>query len=1079
MATPPLAKYFYYPVFRRGAAADIPAASADPLTGALPAARVTPTIALQVAATGPTISGSQTLSSGPLDSNSNPDLFLYGPGDIVGFDKRHVALTEPADGTVNFEPNYFAGIELDDPDIPWMFTPAQAAPTTSGTAQGRLRPWVVLIVLAASEYKLTKASTSQGLDWIQVSNNPQILPDLGESWAWAHAQLTGDLSGAALSDVVTNQPQRLVSRLLCPRALQPDTQYTAFLVPSFLMGAQAGLPPSVASKATATNPLGPAWNVGDAVVNLPVYHSFTFTTSDAGDFKSLATRLTPQVLTGVGSRPMAVDDPRNLASWKVPPATSAGATLGLHGALDTVSPQGSPPPPDDWNGGDKAAFQPALANVINAAVPVTGNPADPDPVVVPPIYGRYHAAVKSVSAGSAGWVNELNLDPRVRAPAGLGAQVVVLERSSLMASAWRQIVGVELANRILRHAQMARAALQQTYQATFSTASSVTQLMLASGVLRRIGIGTAAAPATAWSTIASSPIPWRAFFPAFRRLICPFGPLRIQQGQSGASPDGFISGINSGGVIIVAPSGPGSGTVIYPSGPGTTSGGGGTSTTGGGPLGGILGPVPSWLQPWGKFLAVLVILVGVILDIVILIAGAAGGWLPGAIVLALTILAVAVLIAWWLLGASAGTGTTTTGTIGTGYGTPQSNPGGVWILGSAVGIPGFSGFQVVSVGTTLSAGTSSSGTDSAVASSFRGALQGILTALGGIAAPGTTPGSIDLGSLANSVLTALDPKSTIVRRALSFVNVDLRLKWSPIDPIEPIMAAPDFPQPMYAPLRDLSQEFLLPGVGNIPQESVGLLQPNMSFIEAYMVGLNFEMGRQLLWNGYPTDQRGSYFRQFWDVSGYVPGPSDPPLNSPQLIEMLKDIPPINTWPPATDIGTHPNPARPASGSVLVLLIRGELMRRYPTTHVYAVPGMLQTQPDGSIKRIPNPDPSQEMNPLFRGAMSPDLNYFGFSLSPAAALSGPDSAGYYFVLEQHPTQPRFGLESDGSVGSWQCFPNGFATVAPQAAPPGSPPLPSLPAGWGSDSATMASLTFRQPVRVAIHADLMLPSAGTSS
>lgn len=568
MGTPPLAKYFYYPVFRRGAAADIPAASADPLTGPLPGPRVAPNIALQVAASGPSITGSQNLASGPLDSNGNPDLFLCGPGDVVGFDERHVVLTEPADGTVNFEPNYFAGIELDDPDIPWMFTPAQAAPTARGAAQGRLRPWLVLIVLAASEYTLTKASTSEGLDWIQVSNNPQILPDLEDCWAWAHTQLTGDLAGAALQDVVTNTPQRFVSRLLCPRALQPDTQYTAFLVPSFLMGAQAGLPSSISTAATATNPLGPAWNVGDAVVNLPVYHSFSFTTSDAGDFKSLATRLAPQVLTGVGSRPMAVDDARNLASWNVPAATSGGATLDLHGALDAAPPPGSTTPPDDWSSGDKATFQPALADVINSARPVTGNPADPDPVVVPPIYGRYHAAVKSVSRAPGGWVNELNLDPRLRAPAGLGAQVVAVERSSLITSAWRQIAGIELANRILRHAQMVRAALQQTYQATFSAASPITLLMLASNVLKRIGIGTGAAAATAWSTIAASPIPWRAFFPAFRRLTSPFGPLRTQQGQPGASADGLISGLNSGTVTIIPPGGPGSGTVIYPAGPG-------------------------------------------------------------------------------------------------------------------------------------------------------------------------------------------------------------------------------------------------------------------------------------------------------------------------------------------------------------------------------------------------------------------------------------------------------------------------------------------------------------------------------
>ena len=1084
---PPLARYSYYSVFRRGAAADIAATAADPLSGSFSAPRVAPAVALQVTASGPDMS--KPLSSGPVDASGNSRLFLYGPGDVIGFDKRHIVLTEPADGTVNFEPNYFAGLEFDDPDIPWLFTPAQAVPTTGTPAQEKLRPWLVLVALTSNEFKLTKASTAQGLDWISVSNSPQVLPDLGDSWAWAHAQLTGSLDpGDTLQDVVTHEPQRFVARLLCPRALQPDTQYTAFLAPAFLMGAQAGLPPTASPPATATDPLGPAWQIGDAVVNLPVYYSFSFSTGDAGDFESLALRLKPTALTGVGSRALAVDDPRNRAAWNVRPATSAGATLDLHGALDTIPPPGAPPQPDEWNSTDEATFKPALASVINAATPASGNPSDPDPVVVPPIYGRYHAAVRSVSATGAGWVNELNLDPRLRAPAGLGAQVVTAQRSALMASAWRQIAGIELANRILRHAQMARAALQQTYQSTFSAISSVMLLVLGCNVLKRIGIGTGASAGTAWSAIASSPIPWRALFPAFQRLVRPFGPLRSQQGQAGASVDGLVSGLNGGSVTLTAPGGPGSGTASVAPPSGGATGSVGTATTGSeaGPLGGVLGPVPGWLQPYAVVLAFLVVIAALILDAVILIAGLAGGWLSATVALAVVILVLAILIAWWLLGATStttptGAGSTTTtgpGASPTGYGTPQPGPGGVSVLTSSVNVPGLSGYQVVSVGAVPAAGTVSIGTDSADASALRGTLQGALTMLNGVAAAQTAPASINLDSLANLVLGALDPTGTVVRRALSLVKLDPRLNWAPSDLIEPVMAAPDFPQPMYAPLCELSQEFLLPGVGQIRSESIGLLQPNMAFIESYMVGLNFEMGRQLLWNGYPTDQRGSYFRQFWDVSGYVPGPSDPPLNSPQLAEELKDIPPIHTWGPATDIGTHPNPLRPASGSVLVLLIRGELLRRYPTTHVYAVPAQLQAQPDGSLKRIPNVDPSEELHPLFRGTMAPDLSYFGFGLSPATVLSGPDHPGYYFVLQQHPTQPRFGLETDGSPVSWQCFPSGFATVAAQSAPAGVSPPPPLPSGWGSDAATMASMTFRDPVRVAIHADLMLPGGKAS-
>src|SRR5207247_1640547 len=70
---------------------------------------------------------------------------LFGPGDIKGIDPRHVIRTEPRHATVNFEPNYLAGIEFDAPDFPWLFTPAAAQ-------NDRLRPWLALIALKTDEF---------------------------------------------------------------------------------------------------------------------------------------------------------------------------------------------------------------------------------------------------------------------------------------------------------------------------------------------------------------------------------------------------------------------------------------------------------------------------------------------------------------------------------------------------------------------------------------------------------------------------------------------------------------------------------------------------------------------------------------------------------------------------------------------------------------------------------------------------------------------------------------------------------------------------------------------------------------
>jgi hypothetical protein len=79
---------------------------------------------------------------------------------------------------------------------------------------------------------------------------------------------------------------------------------------------------------------------------------------------------------------------------------------------------------------------------------------------------------------------------------------------------------------------------------------------------------------------------------------------------------------------------------------------------------------------------------------------------------------------------------------------------------------------------------------------------------------------------------------------------------------------------MYDALRDLSQDFLFPGLEHVLPDTVTLLKTNPKFVESFLVGLNAEMSHELLWRNYPTDQRGTYFRQFWDTSAGNDQPPD-------------------------------------------------------------------------------------------------------------------------------------------------------------------------------------------------------------
>jgi hypothetical protein len=315
------------------------------------------------------------------------------------------------------------------------------------------------------------------------------------------------------------------------------------------------------------------------------------------------------------------------------------------------------------------------------------------------------------------------------------------------------------------------------------------------------------------------------------------------------------------------------------------------------------------------------------------------------------------------------------------------------------------------------------------------------------------------------------------------------------------MLAPDFPQPMYEPMRDLSQDYLLPGIENVGPNTVGLLTADHAFIEAYMVGLNHEMARQLLWNGFPTDQRGTYFRQFWDVRSYVPTQNDLKHKTPEQIrEDLKDIPPIrpdqvnHKWIPEDAPGIRSNALgdnENRTGIVennIVLVVRGELLRRYPHANIYACEAMWD---DASQSRKLGTD---EMHILYRGTLSPDLVFFGFNMTMQTALGSTDHSqpqGWFFVFQQQPGAPRFGLEpppgpyplkiiNDWNNLSWVNFAYNqhdldnlkFApiNIQPQAVDPAL--YSSGKPGWGVNAAQTAYITLRRPVRIAVHASVML-------
>jgi hypothetical protein len=1030
-----LATYAFLPWLRRGVSTEIErrddAAAAEP--------RATIQVAL-------------TLDAGGTRTVQVP-VPLHGPGEVSAIDPRVVVRTWPRADVHDAEPNLFPAVEFGQADFPWRYTPARAS-----TAE-RSRPWLVLIVLDESEIEAMEQPSTDGRVGVVTIKSGVGMPSLAQSWAWAHVQVSGvdSTESAQIPEIVQKEAHRVVSRLLCPRRLTPSTMYGGFLVPAFERGRLAGLGEDVPE---ATDALAPAWTTDAggrlaAELRLPIYHHWTFQTGLSGDFEFLCRKLRAKALpASVGKRAMDVSEPgAGLPKAQTQPMGLEGALLSLAAAAE----------PRDWNAGERTTFVAALKGVVDRPEDLidagTGVRA-----VAPPLYGRWHAAKKRLETPPA-WYHELNSDPRNRVAAGLGTLVVQDQQQQLMASAWDQIDRVNELNQQLRQAQLAREAARRAHEQHVAVLPTELKLLFTAPVQAKIK----ASPLTVREALDASPIAPGVFEGQFRRVSRPFGAIGRRQGRRDAPAGNLLERLNEGTLVPAPPPRP--------------PGGMATPSRTGKDL------APPWASA-GAIATLEKLLVWLLILALILLLAAIPSWIvlgPSSIVtIALLGLAGALVAAWAYVRraiARAKPGSA----VRDGKVTPEliqgttAPPSFVPAVAPAADTPGGGETPVAPA-----PGSVSESDRAQAVTDFRAAAAALFEVLQTPPLPQTRLVRADLPLLATKVVNSIDPRITVVASYKHRISILGGVKWEPEDPLEPIMAAPVFEQPMYEPLRDLSQDWLLPGVKDIPANCTSLLVTNQRFIESYVVGLNHEMARELLWNEYPTDQRGSCFRQFWDVSAYVwpEGATPDP-------ELLKDVKEIHTW-RRSPLGGNTARVPPPGGNHLVFLVRGEVLQRYPNTMVYAVKA--KVGPDG--RELDEAQPAKD--PVFQGKLSPDISFFGFELTKEQVKGDPDPArdqGWFFVLQEQPSEPRFGLDlpdgfggtvtrvddmSWGSLAANQAGLDAIAYIDLDAAlpsfavtPPAGEPTVHWHAGDGARSSDLAYITLQRPFRVALHGSDMIP------
>ena len=339
--------------------------------------------------------------------------------------------------------------------------------------------------------------------------------------------------------------------------------------------------------------------------------------------------------------------------------------------------------------------------------------------------------------------------------------------------------------------------------------------------------------------------------------------------------------------------------------------------------------------------------------------------------------------------------------------------------------------------------------------------------------------ALDPEALKTRVLELLEPRRQYTRMLETLIRPDRRLTRQRT-PSHPIMAAPRFPQPFVDRLARLDREWVLGGISGLPPDSIALLKEDRAFLEAALAGANHEMARELLWRGYPTDQMGTCFARFWPTVAAGPGaaPGD-------------DVQELARW-GSGGLGRH---SLVATGDRTIVVVRGELLRRYPTTIVSAVYGTIKPpagpeHPEEWFEPDAGRPPARE---LFRGTLPPDVTYVALEIAPDD-LREPgldDRTGWFIAFTQPTEEPRFGLdEADGdqaSAGdindlSWQRFAEAGLLVRDHLkadgdeAPAGWPSLPSSSLKWGrgAHGGVVAATLLQLPFQLLLKATDYLPT-----
>lgn len=1083
-----LASYSFLPWVRQGFGNEI--IEADSLGNTLPADAVLERPEIQITAkVKASKEGSEQIKSILKTAK------VQGPGDVLGVNHEAIIRTNPKRGVTNFETNNLCYVEFYEEDLPWRFTPARPV-------GNKLRPWLALVVLKENEFEKSTGGTPTPYITIAQEALDVVFCNEKDTYALAHVHVLEDLGdntanpAPQLAKKLAQNQDLALSRILCPRKLEfttPDPSlkydpnvYHAFLIPAFETGRLAGLQLPIADiPAQQSSWSKSGISSGKNPTRYPYYYTWSFSVDKGGDFESLAELLEARELPNtVGKREMSMSS----IGYGIETTQAADVIAFVEGAMKHPQYETAPWPMSDQD------LRQQLLKVLNISADLQSttpssntnifySPAlENDPIIAPPIYGQWHKGVTRLRNNSSDWLHSLNLHPSHRAAAGLGVQVVQKHQETFMELAWEQIGAINEANQKKRESEL----MKRTSQVIANTKlfpQNELDLIIATGKTFDV-LKTSQSSETLRRMLNKSVVPTALRSGTFAKIANNFTPtaLMTSDGSDGATAilnKKLFTRLNQ--------------TVT------NAAGGRGNSR--------ISAALPR-IEPQMALTSVQAY--QAINEVVL-----------NPPVSFMQSLADAIM----KVNSSRFTTTQVLGKLNIDPNLSTKEKEAIKTRASDI-LNAVTSRRSNTADAAIELKISEKVFKDRISPNFNEGIYGSNKKVKFIKA-GTikevilfdqqlivenranylnefTSKFMDLSSgimrpkvymkpvknLLNanfytSIKKELDPSKNFTRNLASLIHSAQTLT------NRPLMAYPRFPFPVYNYLKEISADYIIPNISEIAPNTITLMEPNNQFIESFMMGMNHEFSRELLWREFPTDRRGSYFRHFWeydnDPNATIELGDDYNVYINKLLsnqDQSADIKEIHKWNNSLGKNNH------KKGPGLVLLIKGDLLRKYPNTLVYAQKAEFQANKNKQ-RELGDYNKSNVLWPIISGSLEPDVYFFGFHLTTDQANGNRvNDPGYFFVMRERPGQVSFGLDDlEGALNktpenwdnvTWEHITGNASTQPSQLAitdvsiklsHSGTGPRT---AKWGGSSSDMAYILYQSPILFARHASTMLNS-----